>query len=98
MESEDRSTYFYTPITPDDFELTVSKSRVCWVACEMRIKSMMKNITKMAGEDEWPPMTVVFLTYLTNYRSKISNDFLLPFENKMLAFRRQQKVEDYNQD
>lgn len=54
IENEDRASYFYTPITPAEYELTVSRRRVCWVAHEMRLKSLIRNITKMAEEDEWP--------------------------------------------
>ena len=49
---------------------------------------MIKNITKMANEDDWPAQTVVFLTYITNEKSVIPNAFLLPFENKMINLRK----------
>jgi hypothetical protein len=62
--------------------------KLAWVAHEIRMKTLIKNITKVTTEDDWPPQTVLFLTYLANDRSNIPNNFLLPFENKIMAFKR----------
>jgi hypothetical protein len=62
------------------------------------MKALIKNITKVTTEDDWPAQTVLFMTYLTNDRSTIPNNFLLPFENKMLAFKRSSKAETYSDD
>lgn len=98
LDSDESIAFFYTPITPDDIQITVGKRKLAWVAHEIRMKALIKNITKVTTEDDWPAQTVLFMTYLTNDRSTIPNNFLLPFENKMLAFKRSSKAETYSDD
>ena len=54
MESFENTAFFYTPITPEKVVLTIANRQLAWVGAEVRLKAMIKNMTKMANEDDWP--------------------------------------------
>jgi len=78
--------------------ITVSKQRLAWVAHRVRLKQLILNIKKVCAEDNWPAQTVLFLSYLVYHKSVIPNTFLLPFENKMLAFKRKENIDSYTEE
>jgi len=97
MENPESIAYFYTPIS-NDSNLTIQSRKLRWIAHKIRIEAMIGYMTKMCQMDDWPAQTMVFLTFLANEKSPIPNYFLLPFENKMMAFKRTQKVSEFRED
>ncbi len=55
LERDEKIAFFYTPITPDDIQITFGMRKLAWVAHEIRMKALIKNITKVTTEDDWPP-------------------------------------------
>ena len=93
VSSVENCCYFYTSLSPQSIQITNQSRRMSWLVQEARLRALFANIIKVTSEDEWPPDMMVFLSHICRERTQIPNEFLLPFEIKMLSILKNPEYE-----
>jgi len=86
MKQRESTAIIYTPISPEE-NVSASDRSTRWVSLEIKLENLVKNLHKgMNIIEGTQPLMMQFLRYITNERSNIAKNFLLPLEQKLILF------------
>ena len=86
MKQRESAAVIFTPISPEE-TVSASDRGTRWVSLEIKLENLIKNLHKgMNLIEGTQPLMMNFLRYITNEKSAIAKNFLLPLEQKLILF------------
>ena len=86
LKQKEPCSPIFTPISPDELVHKDDRS-IRFVSCETKLEAIIKNLHQgMNIIEGTQPLMMNFLRYITNDKSSIPKDFLLPLEQKLIYF------------
>ena len=86
MKQRESAAIIFTPVSKEQ-NVTASDRSTRWVSLEIKLENLIKNLHKgMNLIEGTQPLMMQFLRYITNDKSNIATNFLLPLEQKLIFF------------